>query len=103
MDNNFHFKIITSSTHGHETRVQKRNRIGKDNHITNKIMNATKKYLVPALLGLFMLHAPDCGVAASLYRANSHAKSLTTPVGGGAANNIVFMGVGGTMPATLCR
>lgn len=62
-------------------------------------MKPLTKYLVPALLGLFALNSPDCGVAAPLYRANSHAKSLTTPVGGGAANNIVFMGVGGTMPA----
>jgi hypothetical protein len=62
-------------------------------------MKPLKKYLVPALLGLFALHSPDCGVAAPLYRANIHAKTLTTPVGEGAANNIVFMGVGGTMPA----
>jgi hypothetical protein len=62
-------------------------------------MKLSKQYLVPALLGLFALHAPDCATAAPLYRANSNPQTLTTPVGEGAANNIVFMGVGGTIPA----
>lgn len=62
-------------------------------------MKPLKQYLVPALLGLCALHVPDFGVAAPLYRANSNPQTLTTPVGEGAANNIVFMGVGGTIPA----
>jgi hypothetical protein len=70
-----------------------------NNFITIRIMKPLKKYLVPALLGLLAMSTPDCGVAAPLYRANIHAKTLTTPAGEGAANNIVFIGVGGTMPA----
>ncbi|MBV5302747.1 MAG: hypothetical protein JZU70_00855 [Chlorobium sp.] len=59
-------------------------------------------YLVPAIFGLLALHAPDAGAATSsvlISRPNSHGKSLTTPVAWGAANNVVFMGVGGTAPS----
>lgn len=62
-------------------------------------MKPVKKYLLPALLGLLALSAPQCGAAAPLYPGNLHAKSLTTPTAEGAANNIVFMGAGGTIPA----
>ncbi len=62
-------------------------------------MKPLKKHLVPALLGLLALSAPECGAAAPLYLGNIHAKSLTTPTAEGASNNIVFIGAGGTIPA----
>ena len=62
-------------------------------------MKPLKKHLVPALLGLLALSAPECGAAAPLYRASSNAQTLTTPTAEGASNNIVFMGVGGSSPA----
>jgi len=59
-------------------------------------------YLVPAIFGMLALQAPDAGAAQSsvlISRPNNHGKSLTTPVAWGAANNVVFMGVGGTAPS----
>jgi len=62
-------------------------------------MKPLKNFLALSLLGLLALNSPECGSAAPLYSGNFHAKSLTTPTAEGAANNIVFMGVGGTVPA----
>ena len=66
-------------------------------------MKKLKKCLVPALLGLMAISSPKYGVAAPLYLGNLHAKSLTTPTAEGAANNVVFMGAGGTIPAPYSK
>lgn len=65
-------------------------------------MKPMKKYLLPALLGLLALHAPEAGAVeptTPTYLPNNYGKSVTTPVAWGASNNIIFMGVGGTSPA----
>ncbi len=62
-------------------------------------MKPLKEYFVLALFGLLALSTPECKAAAPLYRANSNCQTLSTPSAEGAANNIVFMGVGGSIPA----
>lgn len=65
-------------------------------------MKQFTKYLTPALMGLFALQTPavsSAEVNSPTYFSNSNAKSLTTPVAEGAANNVVFFGVGGTSPS----
>ena len=65
-------------------------------------MKLSKKYLIPALFGLLALNSQEAGAAPGrnfTYTLNNNGKSLTTPVAWGASNNIVFMGVFGTIPA----
>ncbi|MCF8384058.1 MAG: hypothetical protein K9G39_10810 [Chlorobium sp.] len=65
-------------------------------------MKLSKNFLVPALFGLLALQAPDARAVeptGAVYLPNNYGKSLTTPVAWGAANNVIFMGVGGTNPA----
>lgn len=64
-------------------------------------MKQSKKYLLPAILGMLALQAPSASAAepGPTYLPNNHGKSLTTPVAWGASNNVIFMGVGGNYPA----
>ena len=53
-------------------------------------------------MGLFTLHSATAGaveIATPTYLPNNSGKSLTTPVAEGASNNVVFLGVGGTIPS----
>jgi len=62
-----------------------------------------KKYFSSALLGITLLSMPFAeSVAESKFSEsglNTDPKSVTTPVAWGASGNVVFMGVGGTVPA----
>jgi hypothetical protein len=65
-----------------------------------------QSYLIPAVVGMLALHAPDAGAAGAstlISRPNNHGKSITTPVAWGAANNVVFMGLGGTSPSPYSK
>ncbi|TLU56837.1 MAG: hypothetical protein FDX02_00655 [Chlorobium sp.] len=69
-------------------------------------MRKKASYLIPAMFGMLALHSPDAVAApytAVVARSNNNGKSVTTPVAWGAANNVVFMGVGGTSPSPYTK
>jgi hypothetical protein len=57
---------------------------------SNDIKNGTK---------VVETKASDNTASSAFYGINNHGKSLTTPVAWGASNNVIYMGVGGTIPA----
>lgn len=62
-----------------------------------------KKYVMPALLLLFVLAWPQAASAETTgtenRKLNKHAKALTVPTAYGASRGVVFMAAGGTIPS----
>ena len=64
-------------------------------------MNISKKRLRMLLAGLLLLlplKTANAAPSSVTYLPNQHGKSLTTPVAWGASGNVVFMGIGGSIP-----